>query len=379
MNGFLKTAGALATAGAMVAATVAGTVRAEAADTVKAGVILSIEGIFSSIGVPERQGIELAVEQLNAAGGVGGKQIELVVYDDGGDQVKAVQLANRLIYQDKVEVSFGPTVTPTGEMITPVFEQNGVLMIGFIAQEYVWRDTSFVFMSLPSDAINAEAMVLHAKRSANAANIAVAYANVPYGVNGNKFIRKMAEKHGLNVIAEEKWGETDIDFTAQANRLKGQSPDAILLWGSCAVADAQFIKALREAGENAPLIGNLCIPSPHTAEIAGKAAEGAVAFSVVDYANPDAETLAFLQAFNEKFGNYPIPFAATSYDGVYLWAKAVERAAGKTDSDSVAAAMIGVEHKGVSGQYHITEDNHHGMSAEAYKPIVLRDGQWVSM
>ena len=202
------------------------------------------------------------MEQINAAGGVGGKQIELVVYDDGGDQVKAVQLANRLIYEDKVEVSFGPTVTPTGEMITPVFEQNGVLMIGFIAQEYVWRGTSYIFMSLPSDGINAEAMVLHAKRHANAANIAVAYANVPYGVNGNKFIRQMAEKHGVNVVTEEKWGETDIDFTAQANRLKGEGPDAILIWGSCAVADAQFIKALREAGENAPIVGNLCIPEP---------------------------------------------------------------------------------------------------------------------
>ena len=376
MNGFLKTAGAVATAVALVTSTMAGKVHAEEASTVKAGVILSIEGIFSSIGVPERQGIELAVEQINAAGGVGGKQIELVVYDDGGDQVKAVQLANRLIYEDKVEVSFGPTVTPTGEMITPIFEQNGVLMIGFIAQEYVWRGTSYIFMSLPSDGINAEAMVLHAKRHANAANIAVAYANVPYGVNGNKFIRQMAEKHGVNVVAEEKWGETDIDFTAQANRLKGEGPDAILIWGSCAVADAQFIKALREAGENAPIVGNLCIPSPHTAEIAG---EGAVAFSVVDYANPDAETQAFLNAFSEKFGSFPIPFAATSYDGVHLWAKAVERAGGKTDSDSVAAAMIGVEHKGISGQYHITEDNHHGMSAEAYKPIVLQNGQWVSM
>jgi len=81
----------VAIAGAIVAASAVGTLRAEAADTVKAGVILSIEGIFSSIGVPERQGIELAVEQINAAGGVGGKQIELVVYDDGGDQVIADQ------------------------------------------------------------------------------------------------------------------------------------------------------------------------------------------------------------------------------------------------------------------------------------------------
>lgn len=350
-----------------------------AAEELKIGAILSIEGIFNALGTSERQGIELAVEQLNAEGGVGGKQLKLIVYDDGGDQAKAVQLANRLIFQDKVSVAFGPSITPTGEMITPIFEQNGVLEVGFIAQEYTWKGTKYIFMSLPSDGLNAESMVLHAVKKIGAKNIAVAYANVPYGVNGNKFINQMAKKYGAKVIATEKWGENDIDFTAQANKLKQAGPDAILIWGSCAVADAQFIKALREAGENAPLVGNLCIPGPQTAKIAGKAAEGTVSFSVINYANPDAETKAFLDAYSAKFGGIPIPFAATSYDAVRLWAKAVERAGGKTDSDSVAEAMIGLSYKGVSGQFNFTKDNHHGLEAEAYKPIVLKDGQWVSM
>jgi branched-chain amino acid transport system substrate-binding protein len=329
--------------------------------------------------LPERQGIELAVEQLNASGGVGGKQIELIVYDDAGDQAKAAQLANRLIFQDRVPVSFGPSITPTAEMISPIFEQNEVLMIGFVAQDYTWEGTDFIFMSLPSDAINAEAMVRHAADAASAKKIAVVFANVPYGVNGSKFIEQYAQQRELEIVTSEKWGESDLDFTSQAGRVRAASPDAILIWGSCAPADAQMIKALREAGEKAPIIGNLCIPSPQTAEIAGEAAEGTVAFSVLDYANPDAETKAFLEAYQARFGTMPIPFAGSSYDGVGLWAAAVERAGGKTDSESVAEAMIGLEHKGVSGAYRITEDNHHGLSAEAYKPIVLRNGQWVSM
>lgn len=352
---------------------------AAAAETVKAGAILSIEGIFSSLGGPERDGILLAVEQLNAAGGVGGKQIDLIVYDDGGDQARAAQLANRLIFQDRVPVSFGPSITPTAEMIAPIFEQNEVLMIGFVAQDYTWEGTKHIFMSLPSDAINAEAMVRHAAEAVGAKKIAVAYANVPYGVNGNKFIAESAKRHGVEIAAAERWGESDLDFTSQAGRVRAASPDAILIWGSCAAADAQMIKALREAGEDAPIIGNLCIPSPQTAEIAGQAAEGTIAFSVLDYANPDAEAKAFLDAFQARFGGMPIPFAATAYDGVGLWAAAVEKAGGKTDAASVAEAMIGLQYKGVSGNYHITEDNHHGMSADAYKPIVLRNGQWTSM
>jgi branched-chain amino acid transport system substrate-binding protein len=348
-----------------------------AAGEVKVGAILSAEGIFSSLGGPERQGIELAVAELNAAGGVAGKQFEIQIYDDGGDQAKAGQLANRLIFQDQVSAVFGPSITPTAEIVAPILEQNGVLMIGFVAQNYLWRDTQNVFMSLPSDRINAEAMVGHAREN-GAKNIAVAFSNVPYGVSGNKFISEVAAEQGLTVVASEKWGETDFDFTSQAGRLKEAKPDAILIWGSCAAADGQLIKALGEAGIGATLVGNLCIPSPQTAEIAGKSAEGAVSFSVIDYAKPDAETKAFIDAYKAKFGKIPVPFAATSYDAVKLWAKAVERAGGKTDSKAVAKAMIGLSHKGVSGQFNTTADDHVGLAREAYKPIVLKGGAWVS-
>ncbi|MEQ8346857.1 MAG: ABC transporter substrate-binding protein [Sneathiellaceae bacterium] len=369
----------VAAASVLLAATVPGAASYAAEESVKAGAILSIEGIFSSLGGPERDGIMLAVEQLNAAGGVAGKQIDLIVYDDGGDQARAAQLANRLIFQDQVPVSFGPSITPTAEMIAPIFEQNDVVMIGFVAQDYTWEGTNHIFMSLPSDAINAEAMVRHAAEANGAKKIAVAYANVPYGVNGRKFIEESAKRHGIEIATAERWGESDLDFTSQAGRVRAASPEAILIWGSCAAADAQMIKALREAGENAPIIGNLCIPSPQTAEIAGAAAEGTVAFSVLNYAKPDAEAKAFLEAFQARFGGMPIPFAATAYDGVGLWAAAVEKAGGKTDPASVAEAMIGLQYKGVSGTYHITEDNHHGMTADAYKPIMLQNGQWTSM
>ena len=112
--------------GALVAAAVSMWAIPALAEDVKVGAVYSIEGIFSAIGGPERDGALLAVDQLNQAGGVGGKHVDLTIYDDGGDQAKAVQLANRLIFQDKVSAAFGPTVTPTGEMIAPVYEQNKV-------------------------------------------------------------------------------------------------------------------------------------------------------------------------------------------------------------------------------------------------------------
>ena len=193
----------------------ASTVPVSAADEVKVGAVLSIEGIFSAIGVPESEGVQLAVDHLNQAGGVGGKHINLTIYDDGGDQAKSVQLSNRLIFQDKVVAAFGPTVTPTGEMIVPVFEQNKVVEIGYVAQDYLWKDTQFIFMSIPTDAVLVEAMLGYAKKI-GAKKIAIAYADVPYGVSGAKLMRQRAKNAGLDLVGDVKWGEGDIDFTPAA-------------------------------------------------------------------------------------------------------------------------------------------------------------------
>jgi branched-chain amino acid transport system substrate-binding protein len=354
------------------------TVPVSAADEVKVGAVLSIEGIFSAIGVPEREGVQLAVDHLNQAGGVGGKHINLTIYDDGGDQAKSVQLSNRLIFQDKVVAAFGPTVTPTGEMIAPVFEQNKVVEIGYVAQDYLWKDTQFIFMSIPTDAVLVEAMLGYAKKI-GAKKIAIAYADVPYGVSGAKLMRQGAKNAGLDLVGDVKWGEGDIDFTPAANQLRSNKADAILTWGSCAVADAQVLKALRDTGDATPLIGNICMPLPTTAQVVGKGAEGAVSFSLLDYSKPSAPAAAFLAAYSEKYKHPPSPFAAAAYDGVQLWARAVARAGGKTDPESVAAAMIGLTYEGVIGNFKITKDNHTGLDAAAYKAIVLKNGNWTTM
>jgi branched-chain amino acid transport system substrate-binding protein len=371
-----RTARLLGLSASLLGCTLGASAASAAADDIKMGAILSIEGAFSAVGTPERDGIALAVAQINAQGGIGGKKIDLTVYDDGGDQAKAVELANRLIYQNKVSVAFGPTVTPTGEMAQPVFEQNSILNIGFLAQDYLWQGTHFIFETSPSDGVHAEAMVRYAADTLHAKTIAFAYANVPYGVSGSKVVAMMAKKYGLTIVAETKWGEDDIDFTPEAGQLHAAKADAILTWGSCAISDAQMFKALRATGDTTPVVGNLCMPLPWTAQVVGTGSNGAVSFSLVDYGKPSPQVTSFLTAFQTRYGHGASPFAAISYDGVQLWAKAVAKAGGKTDPTSVAAAMIGLDYDGIIGHFHITADNHFGLDVSAFKPIVLKDGVW---
>jgi branched-chain amino acid transport system substrate-binding protein len=366
---------------ALVAAAVVGVsfIGAGAADnTVKLGGIYSIEGVFAAIGGAERNAALLAVEQMNQAGGIGGKHVDMTIYDDGGDQAKAVQLANRLIFQDKVSAAFGPTITPTGEMIAPVYEQNKMLQIGVVAQDYIWKDTQYIFMSVPTDAVLVEAMLNYAKKI-GAKKIAVGFSDVPYGVSGAKLIRAGIKTAGLELVGETKWGENDIDFTPEANQLRALKADVILIWDSCAISDAQMVKALRDTGDTTPLVGNICMPLPHLAQIAGKGAEGSVSFSLLDYAHPSKPAAAFIAAYSAKYGSPPNPFAAAAYDGLKVWQNAVTRAGGKTDPESVAAATFGLEYEGVIGNFKITKENHTGLDASSYKPIILKDGNWTTM
>ena len=151
-----------------------------------------------------------------------------------------------------------------------------------------------------------------------------------------------------------------------------------MAWGSCAVADAQVVKALRDTGDVTPIIGNICFALPTIAQVAGKGAEGTISFSLIDYSNPSAAAAAFLSAFSAKYKHGASPFAAAAYDGVQLWSRAVARAGGKTDSTSVAAAMIGLDYDGTIGHFKVTKDNHTGLDTSAYKVIVLKNGNWTT-
>jgi branched-chain amino acid transport system substrate-binding protein len=256
-----------------------------------------------------------------------------------------------------------------------MIEDAGVLNLGFIMQSYLWEDTKYIFMTMPSEDILAQAMLDDAAEG-GATKIAIGYADVPFGVNGNEYLQKLAEDNGLDIVATEEWGEQDLDFSNQVRAFEAASPDAILLWGSCAPADAQLIRATRDAGIDVPIIGNICIPSPQTVEIVGADAEGLRSFSLIDYGAPDEKTSKFIDAYTERFGSTPEPNAVPGYDAAYSWAAAAEKA-GKTDSDSVAAAMLGLSYEGVAGQFNFSAENHHGLSPAAYKLTVVKDGEWV--
>lgn len=346
---------------------------------IKMGAVLSIKGLFEGLGGAERFGFELAVQEINSQGGILGRQVELVVYDDEGDTAKSQQLVNRLIHQDKVNVVLGPNITPASEVVGPISEQSEMLNILFTAKGDIWRDSRYLFASVVEDRFIADAMVKFMKENLGISQVAVAYANVPYGLAGMQMTEDAAARYGVEIIKVEKFGEGDFDFTAQVNSLKAANPPGIILWGSAVPnSDANILKQLRRAGITAPVVADVAYVTDDHLEIAGSSAEGLYSITMIPPADPHAEALRLIKGYREKFGDGTVNmFAALGYDAVYMYKAAVEKA-GTTDTPAVVGALSELEFTGAQGAFRVTAENKSGLGVDVFKPVKVTGGKWAS-
>jgi len=348
-----------------------------AAEELKVGLLMATSGVFEGLGGFEKKSFDLAVEEINDAGGVAGKRIKVIFYDDEGNQAKSEQLANRLIFQDKITQLFGPNLTLNAFVVGPVAEKAGIPTIVFIAQEHTVANTKHLFSSVVFQTFNAQAMVEYAAEVLQAKKVGILYVDVPYGKDGRGFLRDWMKKYDLGLVFEDKWGETDFDFTPQVIKAKREKVDALFLWGSAAKADALVLKQLREGGVTVPMLGDVAYTLPGVHDIAGKSLEGFIGFGWLNYENPSPAAKRFLDGYKKKYNEVGSPLGAMCYDAPYVYKTAVERAGGSAEPEAVAKAMIGLKMEGASGSYHYTKDNHCGLTAEVYKPLIFSNGRWV--
>jgi len=347
-------------------------------ETIKVGLNLAVAGVFAPLGDGQKKGFDLAIAEINAKGGVLGKKIDVIFYENEGDQAKGEQLANRMIHRDKVVAHFGPNITPVYQVVAPLLEQNKIFNLGFCAQTYLWEGTSYIWVSVPAQITNAEAMVRWAKDKLKVKTVGILYANAPYGVDGNKFLQQWIKKLDLKLLMSDRWGETDFEFTPQVTKVIKANPEAMFIWGSAANADALVVKQLRAAGYKGSMIGDIALTMPHFFEIAGGAMEGLYSFSWMHYDNPSPMQKKFLDAYKTKYNEFAPPLAVCSYDAPYIFKAAAERA-NSTDPQKVAKAIVGLKYSGVSGAYSYSANNHNGLSVKDYKPMQVKGLKWTSL
>lgn len=305
---------------------------APAGDAVKLGYFGPETGPNSMTGQEARKGAQLKVKQLNAAGGLLGKQIDLVVYDDKGTPEGAVKAATRLVEDDKVSAIVGSQLSSNVQAAGDKIEKAGIPCVG-TGLGPVWLKNGWkYFFRSQGNSESGAAPLNDAMEQVGVKKLAVMIAQDEGSISSAKLVTDEAAKRGrIEIVTSEVSQNTDTDWTGQLSKMISAKPDGIFL--SVQVEQAgPMIKQLRGLGYTGFIFGNECLGMPDVRLVAGDAANNSIYYAVhvipdsVEEANSEKEK-EFLQAFVDEYGALPIgDVAYRAYDAVTIISKGIEDA-----------------------------------------------------
>ncbi|UCG70946.1 MAG: ABC transporter substrate-binding protein, partial [Thermoplasmata archaeon] len=249
-----------------------------AAEPYKIGAIFSITGPASWLGEPERNTAKMIVDKVNAAGGINGHPIELIVYDTEGDETKAVLNAKKLIEKDKVLAIIGPSRSGSSLAIIPTIEEAKVPNISCAASAKIVQpveERKWIFKTPQSDILCAEAMFEYMLKQ-GITKVAIITVSSGFGDSGKQALMDAAVQKEIQIVAKESYSGKDTDMTAQLTKIKGTDAQAIVNWS---IGPTQVIvtKNVHQLGIKIPLFQSHGFGSTKNIEQAGEAAEGVLA------------------------------------------------------------------------------------------------------
>ncbi|MBP7670222.1 MAG: ABC transporter substrate-binding protein [Ferrovibrio sp.] len=355
------------------------------AQPITIGAVYPMTGSASFLGIPEDRALRMIVEEWNKAGGLGGREVKVIVYDTEGNSSKTVQQLRRLVESDKVDVVFGPSSSGESLAAIPIANELATPMIAHGGTEaIVTPPLKYVFNSVPVDRV-AISHVLNYAKTKGMKKIAMMSAADGYGQSGARILKEIAGNFGLDVVAMEEFNRQDLDITAQVLRVQHKSPDAVMVW-SALPGPSVILKNAHAIGFKAPIIVGYGGASNQLVANLGPAAEGVYISSfrlLVPDSLPDSDPSKpvvdrLYKNYKAKYGEAPENFAQHSFDAALILEQAVKQISGKVTRDNLRDAIEKVQVTGANGQFRFTPENHGGLSVESKPLIMLRheQGKW---
>ena len=340
----------------LLAAGLAGATAAASAADIKLGAAEALTGPAAKYGVAIKNGFTLAVDEINAKGGVNGNKIALIVEDEQGKKEEAITVFKKLIFQDKVLMVFGPTLSNSAFAADPIAAAAKVVAFGTsntadgitAIGPQIFRNSVMESDVLP---VTTRAAIKHF----NLKKVAVIYGNDDaFTKNGYDVFKTTLEAQKIPVTDTETYAKGDVDFKAQLTKIKASNPDAIVC--SCLAEEAaNIILQTRTLGMKQPFIGGNGFNSPKLFEIAKDAADNTIMGSPWSAENSAPANKAFIAAYKARFNADPDQFAAQAYDAMHLVAEAIKRVklTGALDKDREALreALPTVKLDGATGKF----------------------------
>lgn len=357
---------------------------AQAAEPIKIGSVLSVTGPAAFLGDPELKTLQQYIDDINKAGGVLGRTLQLVHYDDGSDAAKANAFGKRLIEDDKVDLIVGGTTTGSTMSMVPLVEKAGVPFISLAGAVVIVEPVKkWVFKTPHTDRMAAE-KVFEDMKKRGLTKVALLSETSGFGQSGKKETEAVAGQYGITLVASETYGPKDTDMGPQLTKIRNAAGvQAVLVFG-LGQGPAIVTKNYKQLGINLPLYHAHGVASEAFIKLAGPAAEGvrlpAAALLVADKlaANDPQKKVAmgYKTAFNARWKQDVSTFGGHAYDGLMLAVDALKRA-GSTDRARVRDAIEATHgYVGTGGVVNMSAKDHMGLDLTAFRLLEIKNGDW---
>jgi branched-chain amino acid transport system substrate-binding protein len=354
-----------------------------AADIVIGG-LFSITGPQSYLGEPERNTLEMAVDEINAKGGINGNKIKVVIYDDEGDANKARLNATKLMDKDKVIAIIGPSLTPTSMAIIPITQPAKLPLISCAAGVSITspaKERPWVFKTAQTDQM-AVGRIYQYLNKHKIKKVAIITVSSSFGVSGKDQLLAQAPKAGIEVVAQEVFGEKDTDMTPQLTKIRATPAQAVICWGT-GPAPAIVAKNIKQLGMTIPLIQSHGAASKKFIEYAGDAANGIIlpAGKIAVYMDlPDSDPQKaviqnYVKNYEARFKTPVSGFGGYAYDAAHLLFLAMSK--GGADTPKIRQELESIKNfPGVSGIFNMSPEDHNGLGPDAFVMVKIENGTW---
>jgi len=342
-------------------------------DVIKVGQFASLTGGIASFGQSSNNGTVLAFEEINAAGGVLGKQIELITEDDRSTAGEPANVVRKMIHRDNVSAILGQVASSMSIEAAPICQSAGIPMITPASTNpEVTEKGDFIFRICFIDPFQGKVMAKFSKENLGATKAAILTdVKQDYSVGLTKYFKQTFEEIGGEIVAEQSFSSGDTDFKAQLTTIRAAKPEVIFVPAYYTEAALIALQA-RELGIDLPLCGGDGWDSPKLFEIGGDAVNGCYFSNHYSQEDPSEAVQQFIATYKEKHGAVPDAMAALGYDSAYVLVDAIQRA-GTTEPEALRDAIAATSgFKGVTGTITLDENRN------ASKPAVvlsIQDGK----
>lgn len=342
-------------------------------DTVKIGVYTPLTGASAEVGNNITNNINLAVEEINAAGGICGKPVELVFHDSQNDAKQAVQISQSLIEDESVLAIITGGNSTCDLASAPYCQDAGMVLLAAMSSNAALTPSGdYIFSIAGRSTAETPAAIEICTKHFNTTKIAVFYENSEWGVGVNQLAVEIASDYGAEVVDSEQFSADETDFSAIISKARNAGAESIILVSQYAAAGL-LVNQIRESGWDVNIAGTPAIANKNFSDIVGENGNGVVCFASMAFYDKYPRSVEYAEKFSAAYGVSPTNHAA-AYEALMLLAQAANTCGDQLSRETLRDAIAQVkDFPGINGDFSIEED---GNITRNYPLVILEDGEW---